>query len=312
MFNFTSITERDMDFLIMGLFAEGSKATECFLNQAGLEGSKIINIVHSLSDAKYGESDIEVFVEKDDKRYAILIEDKIDAAAMPEQSMRYSLRGDSGIANGDYHDHSVFIVAPMTYLEKNEEAKKYQYQVSYETLLSIRKTEKSVRSSFDCAIIEAALLRKETGYQVEEVPAITCFWNELYNYCCSYHPNVEMHKPRGAKGSKSGWPYFKTALKGTTIIFKSNSGAVDFEFSGKHKQSKQIKQDLALYLVPDMNWVDTGKSISLRIRVPKVDFNEPFNKYSHKMPEVFYAIERFTILAQTLCNTGFSIPNTKE
>ena len=62
-----------------------------------------------------GESDITVILQNQNTKIGLLIEDKINAIAMPEQCNRYSICGKKGIKNGDYKAFYVFIVAPEKY-----------------------------------------------------------------------------------------------------------------------------------------------------------------------------------------------------
>lgn len=57
---------------------------------------------------KDGESDITVVIEMEGRRYALLIEDKIDALAMPDQQFRYTTRGDKVIAKQEYDEYRDF------------------------------------------------------------------------------------------------------------------------------------------------------------------------------------------------------------
>lgn len=57
-----------------------------------------------------GETDITVICNIDGEKLAFLIEDKIDAIAMPEQHDRYAKRGQKGVVNNEYAGFDVFIV----------------------------------------------------------------------------------------------------------------------------------------------------------------------------------------------------------
>ena len=61
-----------------------------------------------------------------------LIEDKIDAIAMPNQHGRYLARGKRGIANKEYDDFDVLMICPQKYYTNNDEAKLYDHHLFYE------------------------------------------------------------------------------------------------------------------------------------------------------------------------------------
>lgn len=83
---------------------------------------------HILSDLQ-GESDITMIVEKNNHKTGLLIEDKIDAIAMPNQRERYNIRGQRGIDNKLYDEFYVFMIAPLDYLKNNSEAHLYENQI---------------------------------------------------------------------------------------------------------------------------------------------------------------------------------------
>ena len=97
---FDGIYERDMDLLFMRKLAQD----KAFLRRFFLMGEElsakgydkadfsIEKVAHSVT-TEDGESDIEAVLLIEGKKVALLIEDKIDAVAMPDQAARYSLRG---------------------------------------------------------------------------------------------------------------------------------------------------------------------------------------------------------------------------
>src|ERR1035441_7338347 len=88
--------ERDIDILLAEEFAVSPAFASWFLghtkNFAGTEAN-VWDVYVSKSDAT-GESDLVVVFDKasGDSRFALLIEDKIDAPLQPEQERRYRLR----------------------------------------------------------------------------------------------------------------------------------------------------------------------------------------------------------------------------
>ena len=118
----------------MEAFVTDNEFVLLFLGKTDLAGRSctVVHAERSKIDHGLGESDLTVIVDVDGDRKALLIEDKIDAIAMPNQHERYLKRGAVGIENSEYDDFYVFIVCPKKYRESNEEAAKYEYFVSYE------------------------------------------------------------------------------------------------------------------------------------------------------------------------------------
>ena len=129
---FSDVSERDMDLLFLEEFVCSQEFLNIFLSKIDLLNATICSVEHSKVDVEFGESDLTIIVEKDGQRYGLLIEDKIDAIAMKNQSDRYLKRGENDKNKGDYSNYFVFIVAPEKYIQTNEEAKKYRYKVTYE------------------------------------------------------------------------------------------------------------------------------------------------------------------------------------
>jgi hypothetical protein len=131
---FRNISERDMDLLFMEAFATDPCFVRLFLEQTSHLGKpfEVVHIEQSKMESGLGETGITVICNIDGEKYVLLIEDKIDAIAMPEQHDRYVKRGQKGVANNEYAGFDVFIVCPERYRNTNAEAMKYEHFVSYE------------------------------------------------------------------------------------------------------------------------------------------------------------------------------------
>ena len=84
---------------------------DIFLSKVGIKNATVFEAELSKTDTEFGESDITVIFSVGCKKHALLIENKIDAKAMPRQCERYFIRGNNGKANGDYDSFDVFIIA---------------------------------------------------------------------------------------------------------------------------------------------------------------------------------------------------------
>ena len=123
---YRNVSERDMDLLFMEAFATDPAFSRLFLEQTGCAGKpfEIIHAERSKVDLGLGETDITIIYEIEGAKHALLIEDKIDAVAMPSQHERYVRRGLKGVENGEYDGFDIFILCPEKYRETNEEAAK--------------------------------------------------------------------------------------------------------------------------------------------------------------------------------------------
>ena len=124
--HFERVFERDLDLLLMNLFSRGSKACELFYDRIGMHPDAITSIKHSVKTV-FGESDLEVWFTKDGKSYALLIEDKINASAQPDQHQRYEQRKEESRREPLYRQ-------PHAYL-KNHHQRVYRLLLCYNHLL---------------------------------------------------------------------------------------------------------------------------------------------------------------------------------
>ena len=79
-----SAFERDVDLVLVRAFYEYNDVAKLFLRK----GDEILEVQHSAMEL-HGESDLQIVVKRNQKRYAILIEDKIDAPAQPNQYIKH-------------------------------------------------------------------------------------------------------------------------------------------------------------------------------------------------------------------------------
>jgi len=296
------ICERDIDLLLMRLFVSNSNVCELFYNKAGLTDYKIESVQHSAIDL-YGESDIEVLMQKDGFRYLIMIEDKIDAPAQAEQYERYVKRGKKYIKENVIDDFLVFIVAPEDYLIRNTHARKYQKQISYEDILEKCKIE---GDCFSVALLEKAIDKGLNPGQIDDL--VSDFWRKYYTYQEQHASNLKLYKSSTQKGSNATWPNFKTELRGVKIVHKSEKGFVDLQFARKAVCITELADVLNQYRDKDMNWHIANKSAALRIEVCPIDFSEPFEKYLDEIPIVFDAVNRLEKITQKILNDGVKLP----
>lgn len=291
---FNDIVERDMDFLFMQEFACSPDFLNLFLTSQW-HGATIVSIEHSKMDAD-GETDITVIVEKDGSRYGLLIENKIDAVAQPQQAHRYFKRGNNGIKNGDYADFSVFIVAPQKYLDENSEAKLYPHSTSYESVLSLFANKTDSLSIFKRKQIEQAIHKQKVGWQAIADESVTSFWKQYTSFQKRCFPSLRMKGNPENKPANSSWICFETCIKVAQIIHKSEKGYIDLEFArlGEKWQHLHALCENALggFYANELQVMKTGKSAVLRIQTKPIDFGQSFTPQQPLVEESLHAVVR--------------------
>lgn len=301
-YTFENIVERDIDFLILDRLQSSTKLLNLFLSEAALTGYTLISGSHSVMDSQYGGSDIIAVVQKGEDKHALLIENKINAAAQPNQYERYQIRG-----SRDYHDnYTIFLIAPQSYLESNYEAQeKYEYVISYER---IRDT-CFIHDPFAYEMITKAIEKKEKPGSSIISDATTDSWHHYYQYQITYAPDLKMQYEKRLHGRFSAWPHYRIphAPKGLAIIHKTrfkneDFGTVELQFNNMASRKNQLKSAVSGLLTPEMYWKPAGKSVSIAIQVPKMDFAQSFFLYVDQMPQVFDAVRKLQSLAREIGN----------
>ncbi len=266
------VLERDIDLLMINKFIYDTNVLKYFLNKINKDGYVISSIQHSLVDQEAGESDITVIVEKDNHKIGLLIEDKIDAIAMPNQRKRYDIRGQKGIENNQYNEFFVFMIAPSDYLNNNSEAKLYENQISYEELRKLMSND-----IYATTLIDKAIEEKKNGYIVIENPAVTLFWEQFYTLIRQNYPTIKINEVHGPRGNSACWPELTTYYPNVKIIQKSNRGYLDLTFSKMGSYPNIFHKYLDNIIEDDMHIEKTGKSMVIRINIPAIDFKESFD-----------------------------------
>lgn len=272
-----TLCERDMDMLLLESVMTCPEFCQFVIDKTDLKGrpGQVIGGELSKSD-DLGESDITVIVEVDSKKYGLLIEDKIDAIAMPEQHSRYVKRGEKGVKNGDYDDFRVFIFCPEKYYKNNIEAKKYEHLLTYEECKEFFDKKSDLTSRFRSQQIEQAIVKakKPATNNVDE--NANAFLRQYIKYQKENYPSLDL----STKEDKNGWwTDFRTDLGYVYINHKIREGYVDLTFpkaSENTDRAKTIADWARLHKISDVSVVKTKKSVMLRIHVPKLDIEKGF------------------------------------
>ena len=301
---FKKIYEHDMDLLIIEEFISDRNFAQIFLDKLQLSNDYTIQKAsHSMADSD-GESDITLILQYPDKRVALLIEDKIDAQTMPEQSERYHKRAQKAISRGEYDCYYVLLVAPTDYHREHENDSNaaYEYRVYYEELREYLHNQCNMRTAVKMAMIDCALKEKKAGYQVQEVPAVTEFWIKLRRFCKENYPQLNMVGEDAPKGAAASWPEFRTSLGTIKVIYKSQKGFVDLEFPKYGDNVADLLSKVKGKMTSSMQIWKTGKSASVRISNDRwiLDFSENFDEQTAVIAEVLQAVSTLCEFAAML------------
>ena len=274
---FGNIQERDMDLMFLESFLTDKGFLELFLNKAEIKGPsvEVLNVALSETDPEYGESDITVILSIDGKKHGLLIEDKINAPAMPEQCARYSKRADKAKNKGKYNDFSVFIICPSNYYDTNSEAKNYAHFVTYEDCVDYFSKRTDTLSKIRCAQLEQAIEKKHND-PIEQNEQAMAFFAKYREYMIANGYTLDL---RNKERSNGWWPHYATAFGNAYIFHKVSDGVVDLTFPRGAKRNDvmlHVAEWLNAHGMPNVSALTTGKAEALRIKVPILDQHKPF------------------------------------
>ncbi len=299
------VQERDMDLLFMQSFSTDPGFADLFVSKTDLVGKpyQVISVELSKRDADLGESDITVILKSEGKKHALLIEDKIDAIDMPQQKERYTKRGEKSVRKREYDSFDVLIVCPEKYHESNAAAKGYDHFVSYEEIYAYFKTADSA-DSVRVQQMKHALQKAKKQSQVQIHDTAVKSFRQYADFQRKYYPSLDLRN-RVQSGKVNGWwPHFAANAPSAYISHKTPDGQVDLKFSGKADRIdvlKKIAENLKDDGMENIMAVDTGKSCSLRINVPRIQMATPFEEWNMDDLRIcFDAIEKLTRIAEQI------------
>ena len=292
--NYNSVEERDMDTLFLKAIGTDEGFLHLFVDKIDSLKGKSFNVIDiELSkEDRDGESDITVIIEGNGKKYGLLIEDKINANAMPEQCDRYTKRGKTGKKNGDYNDFFVFIVCPEKYYIQNDEAKKYEHHVLYEECKKYLETKNTVLSKIWIQQINQSIEKIKRTAPVNVNEHRVEFFKKYLEYQKENFPELN-NVNNLEKATHPGWSHFSAAPKNAYMLHKAEKGQFDLTFNGT--VSKKLTFETLEKYIEKMGFknvkaFETGKSMVYRINVPYIDFDNEFERINKKdLDECFQA-----------------------
>ena len=276
-YDFGTVLERDMDLMFLNAFGTDDAFLKLFTDKTDLPKAdyKVKEIYLSKSD-KDGESDITVIIEANGLKYGLLIEDKIDAIDMRNQPERYEKRGNSGVKNGEYTKYYVFIVCPEKYYQNNEAAKRYPHRVLYEEIRDYLKDKTDPVSLIHYQEISQAIIKAKKPPKVEIDENANRFTRAYKEYQEENYPNLDLTTSKDVNGY---WAHYRTRFGLVYLYHKITDGKVDLTFNraGDHLDKLEIVAKwLREHGIDKVAVAKTGKSGVLRISVPKLNMDIPF------------------------------------
>ena len=302
-FDFYKVSEHDIDVLLLHLFSLDMGIYDLFAMKAGIKvkSVKLDSVELSKADARFGESDITAIFSNSSKKIALLIEDKIDAIAMPEQPERYIKRGNKAVKTGEYDEFYSFIICPQKYYDNNDAAKKYPCFVSYEEIKEHLLSLNNPQLDSFIQQLEQAIEKAKRPPQVILNEKANVFFRSYKDYQEQNYPILNLRTKRESNGY---WAQYATNLGNAYIHHKIQEGKVDLTFSNAATRMNDI-ETMASWLrshnMPNVRAEVAGKAGVLHIDVPVLNMTISFEENNQSdIEECFKAIKSLTEVANVL------------
>lgn len=280
--SFSTVRERDMDLLFLESIVTDPGFGEWVLKETPYTGKqfKVLDAQLSRTELDLGESDITIILDIEGMKVALLIEDKVDAIAMPDQHKRYQLRGERGLHNGEWQAFEIFIFCPDKYHLNDHEAKEYEHFLSYEKCKEYFDGKYDLLSCVRSQQLEQAIAKAKKPPETNVDQNANAFFIRYMQFQQEYYPTLDMRTSKTASG---WWPHYRTRLGDTYIYHKTQEGSVILIFSNAATHMAAL-QEIASWLrshgLPNVLAKKAGKSIALSVEVPKLKVKEPFEMTS--------------------------------
>lgn len=275
-----SVSEADIDWLFCVELNSNAQfrswvAQRVFPDLPDLEH---VNAWRSVSNAN-GESDLLWLVRSESAgNVIVLIENKINALAQPEQYQRYVLRGESYVRDGLCSQILVVLLAPAKYRSKDSSS--YPLQIPYEAITAWLMEKNDPRSRYLASIYDAAI-NKVLNINPRD-PDITRFRGQVYALAHSEFPDLNVPDPQTV-GAGDYWIFMR--YQGYTLIHKTfrkkmkfTRSVVDLELAGRGNDVESLREKYAKHMADlGITVEQTYKSASFRLVVPLItppDFDE--------------------------------------
>ena len=285
--------ERDVDLLLAEEFAVSPAFAAWVLGLTGFAGREatVVDVFVSRSDAD-GESDLVVVYEETDagRRFALLIEDKVDAPLQPDQERRYRLRAAREVERGDYQAYEVLLFAPGAYVGAHPDAAGFDRVVSYEDIAAfLLAADASPRSRYRANFVATAAMRNANTWKRVGDAATDAFWDVAYAMATQEFPILERKPMRLTKGSS--WieirPRDLPGARKVYVLLKGDRGFVDLTFTGS--ATTPFAAAASALIAPGMSIHATGRSTAIRLVVEGFSPLEPLDEGMPKVRRAFVA-----------------------
>lgn len=282
------LCERDIDLLLLEEFYCSSAFRAWFLQRVTGESGEGIDFdaKHSVKQS-LGKTDLEIwFSDAKGMRWAVLIENKIDADFQEQQPQRYAQRAAEYRERAEAERAKTVLVTPAGY--ERDGCALFDVRLYYEEIcdwLTKRGCDvEGVRARYKAELITAAIKKAADGYTPKVDLEVSDFWEEYWKFAGRQAHELRMPQP-GPKPARAGFIRFHPLEipSGVELIHEVRLRRVDLEFAGFGKRLQELQQAYGAFLEGKMTIERASGSGAIRIIVDKINPKLPFKSQEEKV-----------------------------
>lgn len=294
-----AVRERDIDLLLLEEWCVNPAFSIWFVNRVTeIMQLDWTNGFHSIASDNLGETDLFFEFGANGEKYAILVENKIDAFAQDRQGKRYRLRAEILIKKRKYKNAWTSIVAPQRYLQNDSEVAEYENAISYEEIIKCLAKEKTVRSEYKASILRLAIEQERRGYSPVADIQVTKFWHDYWKRVKKDIPGIMMNEPKAIPAG-SDWPIirFPWMPKKWSLTHKLANGKLDLYTTLSPDQAEKFVVE---YGKNGFEIISIGAGIYFRIYVAMLDRKKDFSGQEMQMNEAIIGLKKMNEFGKSI------------
>ncbi len=256
----------------------------------------LASLKHSVATTSLGETDIEVIVRTETGVCAFLIENKVRAPIMPRQFERYRLRGEAGIATGQWSRFHVILLCPEGYfIGLDEDHKQYiNANLSYESIVDFLGTKQEF--GFKRHVFENSLTDYRKGYAKVGDEPMMAFYRNYWELASAEFPQLRMPKP-DVVGKDGSWIYFPPLYAGTKVRLLHKFKGIGCELAIVTYNGEALADALATVLEADFVTRITKSMLFVNVKTPAIDHLMEFSTVASLVRGSLQALDRLRLFA---------------
>lgn len=278
--------ESDVDSLVVEEAFSSKEFQNWILKKLSLQGTaEFVGAWKNVRILPRNECDIVIEFLINNKKIAILIEDKINAPEQPQQAERYHKTGKALIETKKETEridqYVTCLLSPEVYYKEDAPMGKYEKRISYEDMLEWFENQTDTeRMQFKKMVLENGIEKARTAYVQTPDEETDNFYKYYQKLVREITPELD-YEYKGYTGSQSFVDIKSTIFPSNIrIVHKGDRGYVDLQISkidiNEFKDAMKTKKE------NNMSIIQTGKSLSVRILVPSLP-----NAGDIKLPEMY-------------------------